>query len=110
MTLKEHDKVEIDGTEYEVTSASPTGYGFSPTGIGSSYFWFIFKTKEEIEDLFKKGRLKTGGSEKIQGGSPNCTHWNMKKYVGVREIYRYCTNCDAKEFVDWRKIKDEKDY
>lgn len=108
MIFKDGDKVVLDGEEMEVTNAPPDGYWLKSNN--NSYYYMQYKTLKELDELHRVGRLKIGRKTELKGGNENCSHWNMKKYVGVREVYRYCTTCGAKEYVDWRLIKDEKDY
>lgn len=81
-----------------------------PVGTAANYFWFIFKTTEELESLHKNGRLVVGKTDRVEGGEKPCSWHSWQKYVGIREVYHYCTNCNAKRFVDWTSIKDEKEY
>jgi len=109
LNLKDGDKVTLDGVEMGVKEFPPDGYWLAETGSGS-YYYMMYKSKKELEELYSAGRLVLGTRPKRESGDGTCFSHRWKKYVGIREVYNYCDVCGEKEFKDWRLIKDEKSY
>lgn len=109
MILRDGEKVTLDGVEFELTSAPPDGWWMKESGSGS-YYHMMYKSTRDLERLYKDGRLRVGKLVRRESGKEDCAHYNWEKYVGITEVYRFCTRCGAKEHVDWRLIRDEKDY
>lgn len=110
MTPKVGDRFTLDGTEIECTGSAPPDYFWFKEIDTHSYFYLFLKQSAELDDLFRAGRLKIGNADTIEGGKDSCAHWTWKDYVGIREVYSYCTNCGAKRHKDWRLIVDDKKY
>jgi hypothetical protein len=110
VTLKDGDIVTLDGIEMEVTHASSSGYWFKERGGSLYYYSMVIHSKETVDEMLRNGRLTLGEPTRVTPGLTSCTNHLWKKYVGARELYRYCIRCDAKQAIDWRNIKDGKDF
>lgn len=108
MKLVEKDIITLDGVEYEVISCVPgKSYVFQEHGK-TNYFYTSFKTQSEVDELAKQGKLVLGKA--LPKSSSTCFWHNWQEYVGIIDVYKYCTNCGQKEPADWRKIKSDKEY
>lgn len=110
MTLKDGDIVTIDHVEMEVISSSTGHYWFKERNAGLYYYSMIAHTPKEIEDLIAAGRFVVGKPAGIKDGKHPCAYHRWEKYVGAKEVYNFCSKCDAKQMKDWRLIKDDKEY
>lgn len=107
--FKEGDIVRIDGVEFEVEPSTYGNNGWWLKEVGGTTYYYSLRwlSKEEADELSKEGRLYYGSQKKVAGGKEHCYHvW--KRYVGAREVYDFCTDCDAKRDIDWRKLGDGK--
>lgn len=110
MNLKDGDVVTIDGIEMEVTNAVSDGYFFKERSSDIYYYSMIFYSSDDISKMHVSGRFFLGPVKAVTPGKTACSYHTWKKYVGVRDVYDYCTRCDAKRDREWRNIKDEKEY
>lgn len=103
ITLKPGDLVVIDGVEFEITNLYPSTdhYLLKEKNAPSGYYHSFFRSSEELQELYAKGRLVVGASSRVKGGNPSCLH-SWKRYAGAipSALYDYCTRCDAKKTVN----------
>lgn len=104
------DYLIIDEVEYKVLSFNPPDeYVLTICNEPAGYYSTIFKRGYDLETLNRLGRLKVG-RKTGSAISSSCVWHTMQKYVGIREVYNFCKNCGEKEFIDWKTIKNDKEY